>query len=100
MPQMLREIIEQAFRGEPDFEIVGEIDEPVLDTCPDVLILEVEDGKLPDSYGRLLAYCPRMRVVGLTADGREAFLYELAPRTTPLGALSPAALLEALRQAR
>jgi hypothetical protein len=100
MPRMLRDLIERTVSEQPDLEIAGEVDEPALDECPDFLILGVEDADLPDGYRKLLLSCPRMRVVGLTAERREAFLYELAPRMVPLGELSPETLLEALTRAR
>jgi hypothetical protein len=100
MPRMLRDLIERTVSEQPDLEIAGEIAEPALDDCPDFLILGVEDAELPDGYRKLLVSCPRMRVIVVTADRREAFLFELEPRTIRLGELSPETLLEALTRAR
>jgi hypothetical protein len=49
--------------------------------------------------GRLLRSPSLPVVVTLRADGDRASLYELVPRRTPLGDLSPGRLLELVRRA-
>ena len=49
---------------------------------------------------RVLDERPRLRVLAVAGHGREAFLYELRPTRTPLGEVSPRAIVEAIRSAR
>jgi hypothetical protein len=47
---------------------------------------------VPDVFCRLLHERPSVRVLAITDDGRETYLY------LPLGELSPAGLLDAVRR--
>ena len=78
MPRMLRETLEE---HDADFVITG----------ADVL--------RPDDVDALLEARPRMKVLAVVGDGRDAFLYELRPQKVPLGEVSPHTLLEAIRAA-
>jgi hypothetical protein len=97
MPRLLHDLVKETVEAQPDLELVGEIDEPVLDDCPDFLVVGVETEELPEAYRELLFACPRMEVVAVTEEARLGFLYELRPQATPLGEISPTVLLEALR---
>jgi hypothetical protein len=47
---------------------------------------------------RLLSIAPRISVLMVAASGRTAALYELRPRKTPLGDVTAAGLIAAIRE--
>jgi hypothetical protein len=94
---MLRDLIEETVEAQPDLELVAEIDEPVLEDCPDFLVVGVETEELPDPYRELLITCPRMQIVAVTPEGRQGFLHRLLPHVAALGEISPTVLLETMR---
>ena len=100
LQQMMHEIIENAVLGHPGFEVVnsdrGALADAVEQCHADAVITGDDDPKLA---GALLERHPRLKVLAVVADGREALLYELRPRRDSLGELSPVALLEALGSA-
>jgi DNA-binding NarL/FixJ family response regulator len=104
MPRILREIIEQAVADEPDMEIV-EIEgsgvplrQAVATARADFVIAgaDYDFGEV----ARVLDERPRLRILAVAGDGREAFLYELRPTRTPLGEVSPQTIVDAIRGAR
>jgi hypothetical protein len=98
MPRLLHDLVKETVEAQPDLELVGEIDEPALDDCPDFLVVGVEAEELPGAYRELLLTCPRMQVVAVTEEARQGFLHELRPHVAPLGEISPAVLLETMRR--
>jgi hypothetical protein len=109
LPRITREIIEQAVGAEPDMVIV---DGFAADAS-------LADASLADAVGRsepdfvisgrdyefaevcaVLDERPRLRVLTVVEDGREATLYELRPTRTPLGEVSPQTIVEAIRGTR
>jgi hypothetical protein len=104
MPRILREIIEQAVADEPDMEIVGvegrdvPLRQAVESTRAD-FVMAGADYDLGE-VARVLDERPRLRVLAVAGDGREAFLYELRPTRTPLGEVSPQTIVDAIRGAR
>ena len=96
----LRDIIVDAVIDEPDLEITGmdlrsDLDLARLDA--DVVIAgasEPGDSPVPS---RLLSIAPRISVLMVAASGRTAALYELRPRKTPLGDVTAAGLIAAIR---
>ncbi len=101
---MLRDIIERLLAPEEDIEVVGEVTqrEALLATAgrlhPDVVILGVQDEQLPDVASALFADHPSMRLLGVSGNGRTAFLYEMRPHRVPLGEVSPEELVRAIRE--
>jgi hypothetical protein len=55
------------------------------------------DGATPASVSDLLAARPQLRVLAISADGGESFLYELRPHKRLLGEISKETLLAAIR---
>jgi chemotaxis response regulator CheB len=104
MPRILREIIERAVADEPDMEIVDSeagnmpLREAIEASEPDFVIAgaDYDFGEV----ARVLDERPRLRVLAVAGDGREAFLYELRPTRTPLGEVSPRTIVDAIRGAR
>jgi hypothetical protein len=103
LPRMLRDIVESAVAGEPDMELVGTFDAGAplgnaAQTTAAVLITQSESREEP-AVVELLRQLGRPSVLGVSGDGRNALLYQLRPHVTPLGELSPAALVRAIREA-
>ena len=68
-------------------------------TTADVLIIAQE--RLPDpSTPPLLELYPRLRVLVLVSDAREAYLYELRPTKQELSGVSLKELVSVIRQGR
>jgi chemotaxis response regulator CheB len=102
MPRMLRDIVGTILDGQPDLEIVGELDTgEVLIACaeqtqPDFLIIGPEPAAVAASK-RLLADSRPLRVLEVVEEGRTGYLYEWSPERILVGDISPDALLAAVR---
>src|SRR5687768_230292 len=101
MPRLLHDIIESVLQQTPDIALVGDLDEGddpvalVRHARADVVVVGMENDHLAIPYLDLMRELCRVRVLGIAAHGRRAFLYELRPFRIPLGELSPAELLNA-----
>ena len=102
MPRVLRDIVVAALVDEPDLEIVGGHGGTLRQTVASSQAVFVIAGADYDfaEVARVLDERPRLRVLAVAGHGREAFLYELRPTRTPLGEVSPRAIVEAIRSAR
>ena len=101
LPRMLHEIVESAIADELDMELVTTCQSrPVL---LDALTSDVDVVILGLDHSRtglvLLEARPRMTVVGIIGDGREAILYKTRPERSSLRELSPHSLVTAIRAA-
>jgi hypothetical protein len=100
---MLMDIVKNIVVSQDDFDLVGEIIGPAglrqaaTDVQADVIVLgalaATETKDLQDLlYGR-----PRMKIIVIAADGRNAILHELQPRLIQLGEVAPISLIAAIR---
>ena len=103
MPPLLCGIVRETLENEPDITVVAELARgaalhPALTRArPDVVVVgTIEPGGFAIPRGILASY-PLMRVLMLADTGRSAVMYELVPHHTPLGEVSPRALLDAIR---
>ena len=102
MPRLLRDVVESLIESQPDLRLVRRKARwwawPWSST-PEihVFIFAAEPPEAELLAGRLLAIRPRLRVIALSKDGRESWLYEL--HAEALGAVSPERLLNAIRPA-
>jgi hypothetical protein len=105
---MLRDLVTEIIHNEPDMEVVEEIVElDLVDTTEvvhrviharaNLLLVGTADSQLADTCTRLLEDYPRLRVLGISTEGRSGFVSELRPHGTSVGELSPQALLTAIR---
>lgn len=105
MPQMLRDIISGTLSSEADMDVVGELHGGVdLLTAAsqmqaEVVVVGLADSELPGDCLRLFDLQRHIHVLGVSGDGRRAFLYDLRPQRTPLGELSPQELVDVVRAA-
>jgi DNA-binding NarL/FixJ family response regulator len=104
----LRSLVREIVAGAEDLEICSEVDATELDidsalcdaaaqSDADFVIVALGDRSLDPVYLRLLEERPRAKVLAVAGDGRTAWLWELRPRRTLLGEISPESLLGAIR---
>lgn len=102
MPRMLRDIVGAIVAGQPDLEVVGELDTGaalvacVKKTQPDFLIVGSDPETLAASR-RLMTDQRKLRVLEVVAEGRVGYLYERAPERVLVGDISPDTLLAVVR---
>jgi len=103
MPRILRDLIRSIVDRQPDMRVVGELEDDhinlrrVARPRADFVIVGLRDSGLPDVCNSLLRHRPDTKIVGVSQEGRRAFLYELRPHAQPLGEMSSHVLLEAIR---
>ena len=104
MPGMLRQILREIAAGEPGLVVVAELPNAELDS-PGILaagadvVVAGADLASEQAVTRLLCRPRPVQVLGISADGHDAFLYEMRPHRVLLGELSPATLVNVLSRA-
>jgi hypothetical protein len=94
MTRVLREIARVIFTRERGIDVVGELPDTgellptVQQTRPDVLVVGLDDDRLPATYGVVFHMLPAARVIAVYGDGQYADLYELRLHREPLGRAS------------
>jgi chemotaxis response regulator CheB len=104
MPRLHRELIRQIIESDPEIEVVCEVTEDgrpirqvIEDARAEVIIIGSEAKELlADCRGLLGELAPR-RVIAVSEDAREAQLYGVVPYETLVEELSPASVVEAVR---
>jgi DNA-binding NarL/FixJ family response regulator len=108
MPRMVQEMIEQAVAAQPDMHVVATVREPedlvpaARATRPEFVIFGVpadEEDVFPAACTALLTEQPTTKVLGIAAVAGNAYLYELRPERTPIGAVAPEDIVSAIRKA-
>jgi hypothetical protein len=102
-PKLLTEILEDAIASQPDMEVVAGppvVDRPLQEhpVPPDVVIVGGNDSHTAAARA-LLTRWPRTSVLAIAARGQQVLMYQLLPRSTELGELSPSELIQAIRSA-
>jgi DNA-binding NarL/FixJ family response regulator len=102
MPQMLRDIVEDTVRLQPDMELVNwrggrDFATAVKRGQAEVVIVGGRGQEGPAAHERLLLEDPRLKVLVVSEDGRAAHLLEL--RQVPIAEVSPQGLVDAIREA-
>jgi type IV secretory pathway ATPase VirB11/archaellum biosynthesis ATPase len=100
---MLMDIVKNIVVSQDDFDLAGEIIglegllQAAADAQADSIVLgAVAATEVKDLYD-LLYSRPRIKIIIIAADGREAILHELQPHVIPLGEVAPASLIAAIR---
>jgi DNA-binding NarL/FixJ family response regulator len=101
MPQLLRSILEHAIQVQSDCELLRGTPRgfQMLEqtTPPDVVILGLTAADDATLVPALFARWPMTQVMTVMQAGDEAAVYELRTRRRALGQLSPAEIVDALR---
>jgi DNA-binding NarL/FixJ family response regulator len=101
---MLRDLIHAMLAREPDVQVVGELSQDdaslrvVTGADADVVIAGLRDSDIPDVCEQLLGSRPATRIICLSSDGRQGYECQTGPHLVALGEVSPAMLLDLLRQ--
>lgn len=104
LPQLQLEILHDRLSAEPDLAIVEtagdlSVSETVEQTGAEFVI--VGAGRFAEGeVTALLERTPRVKVIVVSASGRDGLLYELRPHRVPIGDLTSGALVEAIRSLR
>jgi len=105
MPRLAREMIDAAIATQRDMCVVDVATErddllaAARRTQPNFVIVGLEDDTLPDDCLQLFDEQPKVKFLGLETNGAHACLYELRPERRPLGDVSPADIVDAIRSA-
>jgi hypothetical protein len=90
---------------DPDMELVASLPdrEGILkyldESSADVVILGLDDARLPDDSVAVFGAHPKIKVLGVVGRGRMVYLHELRPSMSTLGEVSAEELLEVIRRA-
>jgi hypothetical protein len=98
LPRMSRELVTRALLADPAILVTSGLAESTPHHV--AIVGQRRDEDLSERALELIHENPRMRVLTLANDGGETYLYELRPYRVLIGELSPAALLEAVLDAR
>src|SRR5262249_40149667 len=105
LPPLLREKLKQAIANQPDMQVVGDVTssfELLLatgETQADVVIIGLEESKLPGVCSHLLSEYPDVKIRGVDAGTSTAFLYEVRTRLVRLVEVSAEVFISAVRAA-
>ena len=102
MPRLLGDLVRSALEAELDLDVLTtDVALESLESASAVedadIVILCEAEPAADDYAAVLYAHPRIRLIGISQRGRDAYLYELRPRRHELGELSPASLLRAVR---
>jgi DNA-binding NarL/FixJ family response regulator len=101
---MLGEIVTRLIDEQEDMATVSSpvSEERLLDQLailePKVVLIYCAHAEACAKARTILERKPHVRVIALTADGREAAMYELRPHHEPLGAVSSETLIRSIRE--
>jgi hypothetical protein len=100
---MLMDIVKNIVVSQDDFDLAGEIigADGLLQATnhvqADVIVLGTPAVTETKDYHNLLYGRPRMKIIVIATDGREAMLHELKPHLIPLNDVASASLIAAIR---
>jgi hypothetical protein len=94
LPTTLWQIVERTVGLQPDMELIGE---RAAGVDPDVVVAGIRSIDDATTAAALLRRWPRSRVLVVGIENGDAAMFDLQPHRTPLGELSPARLLDAIR---
>jgi hypothetical protein len=98
---LLGDIIGETLAGQPEVDVVAELEPPtgdqaLLELDADLVLWNNADESRVVCWLDRLAHGSGPRVLTTMGDGRQASLWELVPRRTELGSLSPRTLVETI----
>ena len=98
---MLRDILEETIGQQRDMELVRDVTPRMrpLEPQPDVVIIGTTAPHDSSRSTDALRQWPRSHILMIATAGSEAVMYELQQHQTPLGEISPAGVVEAIRAA-
>lgn len=104
-PKMLSEVIRNMIEHQPDMEVVGEVLDPIeliiaakVMSVDVVIITPLKVQGEPRICCQLLAECPMMKIIILSAEGKDAFLYTSGSPKMHINEPSPKAIFDTIRK--
>ena len=104
MPKMLGEIVARLIDEQEDMKTVSSpvTEDRLIDQIeasgPTVLLMSCAHAEARAKAQTILERQPNVKVIALTANGREATLYALRPYEKSMGTMSPETLIEVIRE--
>ena len=104
MPRLMSDMIRAIISSDENMSVVGEVRpdggilRAVSSARADVMIIGDADGSSDDCY-EVLYRRPHLKIVSISADGRDGSLYELSPRVESIADISADGLITAIRSA-
>jgi DNA-binding NarL/FixJ family response regulator len=104
LPQLVQGLLDGTLARQPDMTVVGRaatsagMADAARATHPQFVVVGLHGSELPQACRDLLAEQPRLRVLGIEADAGRAHLYELRPERVDIGEVSPADVVDAIRE--
>ena len=105
MPRILMDMVKNIVVSQDDFTLAGEmiawdgLVKAAADARADVVVLRALATTEAAEYRDLLYSRPRIKIIAIAEDGRDATLHELQPHLIPLADVAPASLIAAIRSA-
>jgi hypothetical protein len=104
--RLLRDVVKAIVEDEPYLDVVAEFDDEfklaaasrLTDADCIVAAIDGSTEELTSAYAPLIRQRPQLRVVGIVEGGRRCLVYELVPRCSVVGELSPEILVRTIRR--
>jgi hypothetical protein len=90
MSRLLTDIVTEVLSRRVDFELLADLAtrdrlaEQLAALGPDIVIVGLFDGEIDEIGALILKTVPAARVLVITSDGRNAFMYEMRPHRSAL----------------
>jgi DNA-binding NarL/FixJ family response regulator len=99
--RLLTDIVIEVLSHRIDFELIAEVDtrdnlvERLRSLRPDIVIVGLFDGETDEIGSLILSAMPTIKVLAITSDQHDAFLYEMRPHRTVMSKFSLETLIAA-----
>lgn len=105
LPGMLRDLVQQTIAAQRDMVLVerpeaaDDLGAAAEALGAHVVVVQAPSANELSGLDAALYRRPRLKVLGITRDGRSTFLRELCARSVPIGNVGPGELADAIRRA-
>ena len=106
LPKLLRTILLARLEAEEGVDLIcwtGEdrtLSEAIREHRPDVLITDGNRSELIGALQSIVDVAPGLKLLAVSANGRQAFLYDLSPSRHELGEPTPTSLIRTVLDVR
>jgi DNA-binding NarL/FixJ family response regulator len=105
LPPTVRDVLGEVLAYQADVRVVGDVSDQaevllaVGRTGADVVILGMHDAELPGIASHLLDQYPHLKILAISSERQQVFLYELRPQLVSIGEMDGHGVLHAIRTA-
>jgi DNA-binding NarL/FixJ family response regulator len=106
MPTLLSDVIKEVISRSVTLEVVAElperesVSEAILSLAPDIVFIGLLQGEADTVGSNLLRLAPRAKVIAISSNGRNAYVYEMLAHRDALLEFTPAMLVQAVLGSR